>query len=174
MLKRYPKLEFIYFDDDTFNVGNERIREISRILKRFKLPWGAMCRADTCNLETFRVMRESGCVELKIGIESGSQRILDDIIGKSLNLENAKRNIKELKKMGFHIHGTFMYGFPTETPEEVQMTKSVMRELQCNSKQYSHLGLLSGTKEWKDFKKTHKRVPTAEESDGVLLKGQVR
>jgi len=169
-LKRFPKLNFIYFDDDTFNIGNERIREISKVMKNFGLPWGCMCRADTCNLETFRIMRESGCVELKIGIESGSQRILDDIINKSLNLENAKKVIKELKKMGFHVHGTFMYRFPTETPEEVQMTRNAMKELQCDSKQFSHLGLLSGTKAWKDFEKIHKRVPTSEESDGVLSK----
>ena len=169
-LKRFPKLKFIYFDDDTFNIGNERIREISRILKRFNLPWGAMCRVDTCDLETFRIMKENGCVYLKVGIESGSQRILDDIIDKSMNLEKAKKVVQELKKMGFHIHGTFMFGFPTETLEEVQMTKNVMRELQCNSKQFSHLGLLSGTKAWKDFEKTHKRMPTPEESDGVLLK----
>lgn len=169
-LRRFPKLNFIYFDDDTFNIGDERIREISKILKRFNLPWGAMCRADTCNLETFQIMRENGCVELKIGIESGSQRVLDKVINKSLNLDKAKRTAKELKKMGFHIHGAFMYGFPTETPKEVRMTKSVMKELQCNSKQFSHIGLLSGTTAWKQFEKTHKRRPTIEESDGVLLK----
>ena len=169
-LKRFPKLKFIYFDDDTFNIGDTRIREISRRLKRFGLPWGAMCRADTCNLETFRAMRESGCVELKIGIESGSQRVLDKIINKSLNLEKAKKTIKELKKMGFHVHGTFMYGFPTETPKEAQMTRDVMSELQCNSKQFSHVGLLGGTAAWKEFEKTHKRRPTTRESDGVLLK----
>jgi len=170
-LWRFPKLNFIYFDDDTFNIGNERIREISGVMKNIGLPWGCMCRADTCNLETFRIMRESGCVELKIGIESGSQRVLDKIINKSLNLNKAKRTVKELKKMGFHIHGTFMYGFPTETPEEAQMTKNIMRELQCNSKQFSHIGLLSGTIAWKQFEKIHKRRPTIEESDGVLLKG---
>lgn len=170
-LRRFPKLRFIYFDDDTFNIGNERVREISKILKRINLPWGAMCRADTCNLETFRIMRENGCVYLKVGIESGSQRILDDVINKSLNLEDAKRTVKELRKMGFHIHGTFMYGFATETPEEIQMTKSVMRELHCNSKQFSHVGLLGGTIAWKQFEGIHKRKPTVEESDGVLSKG---
>jgi len=171
VLKRFPGLRFIYFDDDTFNIGNERIREISKKLKRIGLPWGCMCRADTCDMETFRIMRESGCSYMKIGIESGSQRILDDVINKSLNLENAKRVVKELKAMGFRIHGTFMYGFPTEAPEEIQMTKNVMQELRCNSSQFSHLGLLSGTKAWKDFEKTHGRSPTSEESDGVLSKG---
>lgn len=169
-LEMFPKFKFVYFDDDTFNIGNERIREISRRLKKLNLSWSAMCRADACNLETFRIMRENGCMELKIGIESGSQRILDDIINKSLNLENTKSIVRELKRMGFRIHGTFMYGFPTESAEEVQMTKNVMAELQCNSKQYSHLGLLCGTPLWRKFERMHGRKPTPEESDGVLLK----
>ena len=172
VLKRLPKIRFIFFDDDTFNIGDKRIREISKIMKNFKLPWGAMCRADTCNLETFKIMKESGCKEVKIGIESGSQRILGDIINKRLNLKAAKKIVMELKKMGFHVHGTFMYGFPTETIEETQMTKNVMRELQCSSMQYSHIGLLSGTPLWKEFEKSHERQPTIEESNGVLLKGK--
>lgn len=171
VLKRLPKIRYIYFDDDTFNIGDNRIREISKIMKNFKLPWGAMCRADTCNLGTFKIMKESGCKEVKIGIESGSQRILDDIINKSLNLETAKKTVVELKKMGLRVHGTFMYGFPTETPEEVRMTKKVMNELKCNSCQFSHVGLLSGTKLWKEFERTHKRKPTLRESDGVRSKG---
>lgn len=171
VLRGLPKIRYVYFDDDTFNIGDKRIREISEIMKGFKLPWGAMCRADTCNLETFKIMKESGCREIKIGIESGSQRILDDIINKSLNLESAKKIVMELKKMGLRVHGTFMYGFPTETLAEARMTKSVMNELQCNSNQYSHLGLLSGTKAWKDFERIHKRRPTSKESDGVFLKG---
>ncbi|HDZ28025.1 MAG TPA: radical SAM protein [Candidatus Aminicenantes bacterium] len=172
VLRRLPKINYIYFDDDTFNIGDKRIREISKIMKGFGLLWGAMCRVDTCNLETFKIMKENGCWEIKVGIESGSQRILDDIINKSLNLENAKKTIIELKKMGLRVHGSYMYGFPTETPEEVEMTRKVMHELRCNSNQYSHLGLLSGTPLWKEFERIHKREPSSEESDGVLLKGR--
>lgn len=170
VLKRFPKIRCIFFDDDTFNIGDDRIVEISKIMKGFGLPWHAMCRVDTCSLETFKVMRESGCGEVKVGIESGSQRVLDDIIDKSLKLETARKVIPELKKMGFHVHGSFMYGFPTETPEEVQMTRKIKNELHCHTIQFSHLGLLSGTRLWKEFEKTHKRKPTPEESDGVLLK----
>ncbi|MHA1360643.1 MAG: B12-binding domain-containing radical SAM protein [Candidatus Helarchaeota archaeon] len=171
ILRILPRIRYIYFDDDTFNIGNERIREISKMLKQFGLPWGAMCRADTLNLETYAIMYQCGCKELKIGIESGSQRILNDIIHKKLDLKKAVKMIKAIKKIGIHVHGTFMYGFPTESAEEMQMTKRVMAELKCNSQQYSRMGLLSGTEAWKRFEVTHKRQPTIEESDGVFLKG---
>lgn len=169
-LKKLPKFQYIHFDDDTFNIGDERIREISKVLKKIGLPWGCMCRTDTCSLRTFEIMRESGCVEVKVGIESGSQRIINEIINKSLNLEDVKRIVKELKKMGLYVWGSFMRGFPTETPAEVQMTDNIIKELECGGRQYSVCGLLSGTELWKKFKKTHKREPSSEESDGVLLK----
>ena len=170
VLRRLPKFQYIHFDDDIFNIGDERVREISKILKKIGLPWGCMCRVDTCDLRTFEIMRENGCIEVKVGIESGSHRILDEIINKSLDLENAKKIVKELKKMGLYVWGSFMCGFPTETSAEVKMTDNLIKEIKCNGYQYSVCGLLSGTELWKKFEKNHRRKPSSEESDGVLLK----
>lgn len=140
-LKRFPKIKYIYFDDDTFNIGNERVRGIAKVMKGFDLPWSAMCRVDSCSWETFQAMKDGGCVEVKVGIESGSQRVLD-MIHKDLDLEYTKRTIKELKKIGIRVHGTFMYGFPGETKEEMNMTKKLRDELNCNSSQYSQYRVL--------------------------------
>lgn len=137
VLTQLPKIQYIYFDDDTFNIGNERVRGIAKVMKGFGLPWGAMCRADTCNLSTFQAMKDSGCVEVKIGIESGSQRVLDTIINKRLDLEKAKRTVKAIQKMGIRVHGTFMYGFEGETVEEWLMTRRLIIELKCDSCQFS-------------------------------------
>jgi len=137
VIGRLPKIQYIYFDDDTFNIGNERLRGIAGVLNGFGLPWGAMCRADTCTLDTFQAMADSGCAEVKIGIESGSQRVLDEIINKSLNLKKAIHTVKAVQKMGIKVHGTFMQGFEGETADEKQMTKNLMTMLQCNSHQFS-------------------------------------
>ena len=42
------KFEAIYFDDDTFNIGNRHTVEISKLAGKYNIPWFAMCRADTC------------------------------------------------------------------------------------------------------------------------------
>ncbi len=139
VLKKFPKISYIYFDDDTFNIDNERVKGIAKVMKGFGLPWGAMCRADTCNLDTFQAMKNSGCREVKIGIESGSQRILDTVINKKLDLRQVRETITALKKMGMHVHGTFMHGFETETPEEVKMTQQLITQLKCDSHQFSSL-----------------------------------
>lgn len=137
VLKRLPKIKYIYFDDDTFNIGNERVKGIAKVVGETGLPWGAMCRADTCTHDTFQVMADNGCVEVKIGIESGSQRVLDEIINKQLDLEQAKKTVKVVQKMGIKVHGTFIHGFKGETNAEKEMTKRLISTLGCNSHQFS-------------------------------------
>lgn len=139
VLKRFPKIQYIYFDDDTFNIGNGRVREIARVMGGFGLPWGAMCRADTSNFGTFDIMKHYGCVEVKIGIESGSQRILDEVINKNLDLKKVRETINILRRIGMRVHGTFMRGFKGETPEEVRMTRALIAKLKCDSHQFSSL-----------------------------------
>ncbi len=139
VLVRFPKLTYIYFDDDTFNIGNKRVCEIAKVMKGIGLPWGAMCRADTTGLDTFRAMKDGGCVEVKIGIESGSQRVLDEVVKKGLDLDVVKKVVPALRKMGLQVHGTFMRGFKGETPEEARMTRRLITELQCSSYQLSDL-----------------------------------
>jgi len=138
-VKRFPKLRYIYFDDDTFNIGNARIKGIARVMKEIGLPWGAMCRIDTCDVSTWQAMKDGGCVEVKVGFESGSQRILDEVINKSLDLEKAKETLRAIRSMGIRVHGTFMRGFEGETPEERSMTAQLISELPCNSHQLSDL-----------------------------------
>jgi len=139
VLEHFPKIKYIYFDEDTFNIGNTRVQEIAKVMKGIGLPWGAMCRADTTSIDTFHKMKESGCAEVKIGIESGSQRVLDEIIGKDLNLEQAVKTVKAVKRMGIKVHGTFMRGFAGETKEERQMTAQLISSLRCDSHQLSDL-----------------------------------
>ena len=65
------KFEAIYFDDDTFNIGNRHTENMSALMGKFKIPWFAMCRADTSKKETWKKMADSGCKGVKIGVESG-------------------------------------------------------------------------------------------------------
>ena len=55
LLDRY-KFKTIYFDDDTFNIGNRHTTDMCEIMSEFKIPWFAMCRADTIRKETWKIM----------------------------------------------------------------------------------------------------------------------
>ena len=135
----------IYFDDDTFNLGDHHVTQICSVMSRIGLPWSAMCRADTIKLDTWRLMKEAGCFGVKLGFESGNQWVVDNIVRKSLDLDQAREVVIELKRLGMSVHGAFTYGLPGETPEQMADTKRFVRSLPFDSVQESGCATMDGT-----------------------------
>lgn len=135
----------VLVDDDTFNLGNAHVNSFCEVMKKVNLPWSAMCRADTISLEVWLTMKLSGCFGVKIGIESGSQRVIDHIVKKRLDLKNASRVIHYLDRIGLKVHGTFTYGLPGETLEEMRMTKDFIASNPFTTVQESGTAEVEGT-----------------------------
>ena len=78
----------------------KRIREIGTILKDLGLTWHTGLRCDYINDETAKMLEELGCTSLLLGIETGSDRVLKDIIGKDYanGVKDIKRCMKALAK----------------------------------------------------------------------------
>ncbi len=128
IIEKY-RFRSIYFDDDTFNLGNSHTVEMCRMMKRIGLPWSAMCRADTIQMATWSVMKESGCYGVKLGFESGNQYVVDKIINKHLDLAYAESVVRRLRKLNMTVHGTFTIGLPGETPEQMRETLEFVRSI---------------------------------------------
>ncbi|QFY88679.1 radical SAM protein [Magnetovirga frankeli] len=135
----------LYFDDDTFNLGDRHVLGICEVMERIGLPWAAMCRADTIKQDTWVAMKESGCYKVKIGYESGNQWVLDHIVNKRLDLEKARETTDFLSSIGLKVHGTFTYGLPGETSEQMLDTKRFIASLPLDSLQESGTATLEGT-----------------------------
>lgn len=134
----------IYIDDDTFNLTDKHAVAISAVLAEIGLPWSAMCRADTIRPETWKIMRESGCFGVKVGMESGSQHVIDRIINKRLNLKEVEEKwLPLLKELGFRVHTTWTVGLPGETPQEQKETLDMIARLYTKGLHHTHQ--LSGT-----------------------------
>lgn len=136
-------LATIRFDGDTENCSDKHTLAICKMMKQIGLPWSMMCRADTSSPEVWKAMKDSGCFGVKLGFESGSDRIVNEVVGKKLDLRAAADTARYLRSIGLEVHGTFMIGHPTETPEEVQMTHDFIKELYATNGLSSHQ--LSGT-----------------------------
>ena len=80
-------------------------------------------------------LRNSGCIELFVGIESGSPRLLENI-NKTTNINLIKENLIKLFKAKINVKGYFIYGLPNETEQEAQMTYKLAIELKELSIQY--------------------------------------
>ena len=143
LVGRY-KYETVYFDDDTFNLGNKHTLGMCQVMERIGLPWSAMCRADTIRRETWKAMKDSGCFGVRIGFESGSQFVVDKIVNKHLDLEQAAEVVEYLKKLGMTVHGTFTYGLPGETMQQMIETKRFIRRLGLTTHQESGCAEIEG------------------------------
>lgn len=145
MLVKDHGIKSIYFDDDTFNLGAKHVERICGVMRKAKLPWAAMCRADTIPRETWRLMRDSGCYGVKLGFESGNQHLVDTVINKGLDLKEARQTVIYLRRLGMTVHGTFTYGHPGETKEQMQETRAFIQSMPLNSWQESGTALLGST-----------------------------
>ncbi len=155
------KFEAIYFDDDTFNIGNRHTVEISKLAGKYNIPWFAMCRADTCKKDTWKIMRDNGCKGVKIGIESGSQYVVDQIVNKHLDLSYTKEIVNHLRELNMSVHGTFTYGLPGETKDQMIETKNFISNTNFNTVQESGTAEIEGTPLHTLNKKELKNYPGA-------------
>ena len=75
-----------------------------------------LCEPDFCV-----ALKKSGCVMLKLGIESGDQDVLDEL-GKGINLEVARKALKTLKQAGIATYVYLLFGTPTEDENRARNT----------------------------------------------------
>jgi radical SAM superfamily enzyme YgiQ (UPF0313 family) len=143
-LAQNPGIKSIRLDDDTMNMGDKHTIGIAHALKEIGLPWSAMCRADTIKLETWDIMKACGCFGVKIGMESGSQHVIDSIVNKKLDLADIENRILPyLKSIGLNVHTTWTVGLPGETPAQANETLRMIERLYSKGLHQTHQ--LSGT-----------------------------
>ncbi len=86
-----------------------------------KIAWMTECRVKPLDLETLVKMRESGCIRINFGFESGNNNILK-MLKKNFTTEDAERAVKLAQQAGIEVDGMFMIGLPTETEKEIKQT----------------------------------------------------
>jgi len=142
----------VYFVDDIFTVHKERIKEIlQRIInENLGMKWKCEARTDHLDEEICQLMAQAGCIRVKIGFESGSDRILK-MIQKDETTEDMRKGAKLLKDAGVPFTGYFMVGFPEETDDDVRQTIKFAKEIDADYYSLSVLAPYFGTKVYSDM-----------------------
>ncbi|MGD9497595.1 MAG: radical SAM protein [Armatimonadota bacterium] len=132
-------IEGLMWLDDTFLLDRAWTRELcARLLDAdLGLIWGANLRADVCDRESLQIMREAGLRMVHIGIESASQRILDEIYDKGITIDQVREAVYTAKSLGLMVRGYFMLGAPTETEREVRASIRLANELPLDDVTFS-------------------------------------
>ncbi len=151
-LKLFPDVQEIFFDDDTFTIGKERVLALCERFKPLNFTWSCTSRVHV-DLETLQAMRAAGCRLFIVGFESGNPQILKNI-KKGASVEQAREFMKNCKKAGIVVHGDFIIGLPGETRETIEESLQFAKELDCETIQVSIAHAYPGT-EFYDFAQTN-------------------
>jgi len=128
-VEKYNITNFVFWSD-IFNIDRDwTISLCQAIIKSgLKITWSANTRADTADFEMAQIMYKSGCRLVSIGVESGSQYMLDKI-GKKIKLDDVRNTVKLFKKAKIRIYNYFVIGLPFETEETIEETIKFAIEL---------------------------------------------
>ena len=131
MVERLDIHDF-YIVDDVFNLNRKRalavFEELGRMQLEARLYFVNGLRVDLCDEAFVEMMVRAGTVWVTYAIESAHPRI-QALIRKKLDLEHARRIIQLSQRRGIVVNVNTMFGFPTETPDEAQVTLDYLATL---------------------------------------------
>ena len=114
--------------DDNFIINRHKVLDICHSIADLNLQWSALSRVNTVNDELLRELRRAGCIELKFGMESGSQRILD-AMRKNIRPAQIVDAVRAAKRAGINVKLFLIHGFPGEDVESSRETIALLRQL---------------------------------------------
>jgi radical SAM superfamily enzyme YgiQ (UPF0313 family) len=154
LYRNYRQNRFSFIDDNlAFNP--QHIMEICKgiLSENLNIQWetpnGMMIRGLT--YKVVDLMAESGWVRGMIPIESGNDYIRNQIMQKNLPREDIYRIINYIKKNHPHIYlrGLFIMGMPEDTPETLQDTYNIIKDLSLDTFSIANIMPFPGTRIYK-------------------------
>ena len=114
----------IHFVDNDLTVNRKWIRALCDgiLSSGLKFRWNCEGRVNTLDRELLAAMKRAGCESVGIGIESGSQELLDGFLRKQIDLGRATELVRDAMNAGISLHAWFMIGIPTETRGQIEQT----------------------------------------------------
>lgn len=129
MLKTEARIDHIWFGDDVFALNHRWMEEFAmEVTKRnAAVPFKIQSRADLMSEQTVQHLKTAGCAEVWMGVESGSQAVLN-AMDKGLDLFAVIAARKLLKRAGISACYFLQFGYPGESWSELQQTIAFVRE----------------------------------------------
>jgi len=128
-LKRDLRAEHVWFADDIFALSHQWTLEFADAVEELDaaIPFKMQSRCDLMTRDSVGALARAGCVEVWMGAESGSQRILD-AMDKGLRLESIYEARENLRRHGIRACFFIQFGYPGEGWKEIQETVRMVRD----------------------------------------------
>jgi anaerobic magnesium-protoporphyrin IX monomethyl ester cyclase len=128
--KLFP-FDHIWFCDDIFGLKRSWVVEFARLVEErgLRFEYKIQSRADLLVKDRYvEALATSGCREAWMGVESGSQRILD-AMDKGITIEEVRLATARLKDHGIRPCFFIQFGYLGEKAEDIKMTIDLIEEL---------------------------------------------
>ncbi len=145
------------FQDDSFSADRRFVRALCEELaaRNSKMPWMARVRVDELDYDMLSLMKKAGCVMLGLGVESGSQRIIEQM-QKQYHpkpwADLCRQVFGWTRQLGIGTNAYYVIGNPTETREEIEQTIRLAIELNSDTIQVHFYTPYPGSAAWEKHK----------------------
>ncbi len=122
--------DYFSFRDASFTLDRNRVMALCEgiLAHGMDIQWECLTRADLLDDQLLSVMKRSGCITVRLGVESGSQEMLR-YLEKDIDLESARRAAGLLHNHRFYWSAYVLFGTPRETKDTIRKTMDFIREL---------------------------------------------
>ena len=128
LLKQQHGIEGFNIVDINFFMNKNKMKTICNGIKTLNMKWSALARVDIIDKEILHLIKDAGCIELRFGIESGSQRLLD-AMNKKIKVDQIINAITLSNDAGINVKAFMMHGFPGENLKSTQESIDLLESL---------------------------------------------
>jgi radical SAM superfamily enzyme YgiQ (UPF0313 family) len=147
----------IYFINDNFTLRKKETIELCNLMikNRLDLEWVCDTRVDIVNQELLEAMSKAGCKTIWFGVESGSQKVLEQI-GRNTKLEQIEDAFKLCRRNGIQTACSFMLGTPGETLKDMETSLRFAKKLSPDWCQFNVFIACPDSRMYQDLLKSKK------------------
>lgn len=113
--------------DDNFIVNKEKVRKICKSIETMELKWSALSRVDAIDESILSSLSEAGCIQIKLGIETGDGNLLKKM-RKNTTIKQAEISLRLIKKYNISTTIMILHGFPGENRKTSERTLSFLKK----------------------------------------------
>ena len=139
LAERYP-VRVLNFQDDTFTLNRRWALDFCEAYAaRFRFPFWINTRVERIldDEELVRALARAGCAGVRIGLESGNEQMRREVLKRGMTNDEIRQAFRLLRRHGLRIYTCNMLGLPGETPEMIEETIALNRELAPDDLQFS-------------------------------------
>lgn len=127
-LKSRFRVDYVRFCDDVFGVSRPWLERLlsGMIEERLGLRYECLARVDLLKPDLLGPMRDAGLARVYVGVESGSQKMLD-LMNRGTKLRQVERTAEALRAAGVRQFWFLMLGYPGETLDDIEATFQLFR-----------------------------------------------